>query len=152
MRGMIFAIGMGIALLTPMLIKYGVNLISPPPDPQEYFIHEPPPPAPMSQEESERRRLLSEQQQEAYNAHQLEHQKVFFYVALPIGIVLVIAGSILTTPAVGTGLAFGGVFTLIAGYWSYWYHLSDGIKFGSLLIALICLILTAYRRFSKIEA
>jgi hypothetical protein len=49
-------------------------------------------------------------------------------------------------------MVFGGVFTLIMGYYSNWNQLSDGIKFVSLLIALASLVFAAYRAYSRSQA
>lgn len=149
MRGINFAIGMGVAILLPMLITYGVNLLHPPPQFDEYHTLGPPGPGPVSQAEFERRDKISREEREQYSAANLEYSKTFFYVALPIGLLLVIGGAIVKVAAVGNGLVFGGVFTLITGYYSHWYHLSDLTKFGSLLVALVLLIATAYRVYGK---
>ena len=149
MRGINFAISMGLALLLPMLITYGVNLIQPPPEMADYHIIERGGPLPEDSPEAhaERQRIYQEEDRN-YMAALRDHEAIFFFVALPIGVILVISGAVIKVPAVGIGLAFGGVFTLILGYGSYWDQLSDLIKFVSLLVALCLLIFTAYRIYA----
>ena len=149
MRGINFAIGMGVAVLLPMLIAYGVNLLHPPPKFEQYHTLGTPGPGPVSKAEYERRDRISREERERYSAARLEYSKTFSYVALPIGILSVIGGAKVRVTAVANGLVFGGVFTLISGYYSHWYHLSDLTKFGSLLVALVLLIATAYKIYGK---
>jgi hypothetical protein len=147
MRGITFAIAMGIAILLPMLVNYGVSIFSPAPayQPMEF----PPilPPSATPEEKAQRQEEFSER-----NKKRLEevrrHQRHLFYVAVPVGIAAIIGGTFVSVPAIGPGLVFGGVFTLIEGYWFYWSELEVWIKFISLLVALVALVFTAYSRLA----
>jgi hypothetical protein len=147
MRGIPFAIAMGIAILLPMLVNYGVKIFSPPPayQPMEF----PPilPPGATSEEIAQRQKEFSERNKERME-HSRRHQKHLFYVAVPVGLAAIIGGSFVSVPAIGPGLVFGGVFTLIEGYWFYWSDLEEWIKFVSILIALAALVFTAYTRLA----
>jgi len=149
MRGINFAIAMGMALLIPMLITYGVNLLHPPPDHEDYQSVGLPGPGPVSEEEAARREELSKKDRDNFNAARMEYEQLFFYVALPVGLALVVGGVFVGVSSISNGMVFGGVFTLIMGYYSNWNQLSDGIKFVSLLIALALFVFAAYRTYSR---
>ena len=144
-----FALGFGIAVLLPMVIHYGVNTFSPRPKWQDYKIenyyerHERATTAEKAKLEEERSRLEKEQEE-----HEKRFQKHLFFVATPIGIAAIIVGSFVAVQAIGTGLMFGGIFTLMDGYIWYWSELENWMRFLSLLIAFIILILIGYRRLA----
>ena len=154
MRGINFAIAMGIAILLPMLVFYGVKTFSPAPDWEDYHtrqLYEEPPAEKITPGEKAE---MARQQEEAaakYNTAQKLHQMHLFFTAVPVGLLAVIVGTFIRVPALGPGMVFGGVFTLVEGYLFNWQELSDPIKFVSLLIALIVLGITAYRRLGSQE-
>jgi hypothetical protein len=85
---------------------------------------------------------------------QIEQEKRLFYramfwVGFPIGLTALVAGLLLRPVAVATGLAFGGVGTLSAGCYSYWDDMGDALRFFSLLIVLIVLIVIGLRKFDR---
>ncbi len=154
MRGINFAIAMGIAILLPMLVIYGVKTFSPPPEWEDYhtsqFYEEPSPEKITPEEKAERMRKQQEASERMKTARK-QHQMHLFFTAVPIGLIAIIAGTFIRVPALGPGMVFGGVFTLVEGYLFNWQELSDPIKFVSLLIALIVLGITAYRRLGSPE-
>jgi hypothetical protein len=148
MKGILFAISFGIAILLPMLVNYGVNIFNPVPMRADY---NPPLDTSITETAPEVRAQRFKEYQEREKKYEQVyglHQKYLFYVAVPVGLIAILVGLYLKLPAIGSGLVFGGVFTLLEGYWSYWSHLVDWIKFISILIALVMLILMAYRRFT----
>ena len=152
MKGINFAIAMGIAILLPMLVLYGVKTLSPPPEWEDFHsreLYEEPSPEKITPEEKTE---IARKQQEAsakLDAARRQHQMHLFFTAVPVGLIAIIAGTFIRVPALGPGMVFGGVFTLIEGYLFNWEELSDPIKFVSLLIALIVLGITAYRRLGS---
>lgn len=72
-----------------------------------------------------------------------------FYVAVPLGIFAILFGAFSPIQAIGTGLMFGGIFTLTEGYFCYWSELQDWMRFLSLLIAFVVLIYIGYRKLAK---
>ena len=147
MKGLVFAVSFGIAVLLPMLVFYGVNIFNPVPMRADY---NPPIQESINEATPEVRaeRFKDYQEREkTYMEIYTDHEKYLFYATLPVGLLAIIVGVYLNIPAIGSGLVFGGVFTLIEGYFSYWSNLVDWIKFISILIALVMLILMAYRRF-----
>jgi len=149
MRGISFAIAMGIAILLPMLVNYGVNIFSPPPKWEDYQpMRVPVMPGQATPEGLAQRQKEFMERNKEMMEHSKRHQKHLFYVALPAGLAAIIGGSFVSVPAIGPGLVFGGVFTLIEGYWLYWSELEDWVKFISIVVALVALIFTAYRRLA----
>lgn len=145
-----FALGFGIAIILPMLVHYGVSTFSPRPKWRDYQIenyYERYKDA--SPEEKER--LLEEKKE--LDRKRREARKRFerhlFFMAVPIGIIALVVGSMMSIQAVGTGLMFGGIFTLIDGYAWYWSELQDWMRFLSLLIAFVILIFIGYRKLAK---
>lgn len=150
MKGINFAIGMGIAILLPLLVLYGVNTFSPPPEWQnDHSTEHYEKPAAVTMTPEERKEIARQQQiaSDSFASARQQHQLNLFLVALPTGLIAVIAGTFIRVPALGPGLVFGGVLTLVEGYLIYWQKLDDPIKFISLLVALIVLSVTAYKRF-----
>jgi len=82
-----------------------------------------------------------------------EKEKIFekhlFLVAVPVGIAAIVFGAASSIQAIGTGLMFGGIFTLIDGYCWYWSELQDWMRFLSLLAAFVVLIFIGYRKLAK---
>lgn len=74
-----------------------------------------------------------------------EHYKHVFYLALPIGIVVLVAGAVFFgLESVGAGLMGGGIVTLIYGAGGYWQYAQNWLKFLLSLAGLIIVIYFAY--------
>jgi hypothetical protein len=136
------ALGFGIAIVFPMLLHYGVSTWTPPPKWQDYQVPFNPQATPeeKAQQQAEERRIVEKR-----------FQQHLFAVAVPLGLVALIVGAFLRLPAMGTGLMFGGIFSICDGYFNYWSELADVLKFLSLLIAFILLLFLGYRRLEKKE-
>jgi hypothetical protein len=91
----------------------------------------------------ERQRLGQE-----YRSQLRVFHRELFCTALPAGITAVIIGSLLGVQAVGTGLMFGGIISLLEAYTVYWQELDDLFKFVSILISLIILIGVGYLKLT----
>ena len=76
-------------------------------------------------------------------------QKHLFFVAVPLGIIAIVVGAFISIQAIGTGLMFGGIFSICDGYANYWYELSNPLKFASMLLAFIVLILVGLKKLEK---
>jgi hypothetical protein len=145
-----FALGFGIAIILPMLVHYGVSTFSPPPkwqdryDPSYYQRYDKATPeerAQLDKERAEKDRIWR-QKEKVFQSH-------LFAVAVPLGIASIVIGAILPIQAIGTGLMFGGIFSLTEGYMMYWSELQDWMRFLSLLIAFVVLIFIGYRKLAK---
>ena len=74
-----------------------------------------------------------------------ENSKYRFFVSIPLGIVIIVFGSMaFAIEAVGVGLMVGGVGTFVWGSGSYWSYASDIWKFVISFIGLVALIWFAY--------
>lgn len=151
MRAKEFAIGIGIAILLPLSVYYGVQLFSPQPDWSKYFeqsqeydrrFNEA-----KTKEERDRISKVRSHAKEKHEESQRRHKQHIFFVAYPVGMLAIIAGSLLTVQAVGAGLMFGGIFTLAEGCYSYWDNMADWTRFISLIIAMVVFIGFGYWKF-----
>lgn len=80
-----------------------------------------------------------------YETAMKEHYKKVFYVALPIGIIIIVIGAVFFgLESVGAGLMGGGIFTLIYGAGGYWQYAQNLVKFLLSLAGLIAIIYFAY--------
>lgn len=90
--------------------------------------------------------------QDYEDARKVRAQKVFF-VALPIGILIILLGAFkFGLETVGAGLMGGGVGTLIYGSGAFWPYTQDWIRFLLSLVGLVALIWFTYwfnKRHSK---
>lgn len=144
-----FALGFGIAVILPMLVYYGVSTFSPPPKwedyaPPGYLPSSSPPPS-----TSEERARWLEESRKRYNDHNRRFQRLLFFIAMPTGIAAIIAGAVIGIEAIGTGLMFGGIFTVVQGYFWYWSELQPWMRFISLLLAFGVLVFIGYRKFTR---
>jgi hypothetical protein len=136
-----FALAFGIAVVFPAMIHYGVATFSPEPRWQDYHV------TPLIDSNS-----AEYQKKDAeYRAAEKAFEKHLFAVAVPLGLIIVIVGAFLPIPAIGTGLMFGGIFSVCDGYFNYWSELSAQLKFFSLLAAFIVLLVVGYRKLEKKE-
>ena len=144
-----FTLGFGIAIVLPLLVHYGVSTFSHAPNRQDYYSTDyyarcqnatPAEKAKLEQERSQR--------EKEFRAQTKRFQRHLFFVATPIGIIAIIFGSLTAVQAVGTGLMFGGIFTVTEGYCWYWSELEDWMRFMSLLVAFIVLLFIGYRKLA----
>ena len=145
-----FALGFGIAIILPMLVNYGVSVFSPSPRWRDYHGSEYYQGSQgISLEQKAKLNEERKKQTDKYRNAQKVYQRNLFFVSVPVGIISIILGSVILIQAVGTGLMFGGIFTLIYGYCWYWSELQDWMRFLSLLAAFAVLIFIGYRKLAK---
>jgi len=145
------AVWLGIVVLVPLVVWYGTSAFHPPPDWKQYSrstarleerIKE-------TKEKSEKENLrrekdrLEKEQDEA----EREYYGTMFWVAYPVGLVAIVLGLFFPVQTVGTGLMFGGLASLTAGCYSYWDKMDGWLRFGSLLLALLVLLVLGTWRF-----
>lgn len=143
------ALGFGIAILLPLLVYYGVSSFSPPPRWNDYFIDDrvtsgnlPSTPEEIAKAKDENRRRTQQ-----FTDHERRFAKHVFFVATPVGIAAILLGATFTIEAIGTGLMFGGIFTVVEGYFSYWNELEYWMRFLSLIAAFGVLLFIGIRKF-----
>lgn len=90
--------------------------------------------------------------QESYDAAQEVYSKKVFYIALPLGVIVVVAGALIFgLEFVGAGLMAGGVAIIVYGAGNYWRFADSWLKFGLSLIGLIVIIWFAYYWTKRME-
>jgi hypothetical protein len=145
-----FALGFGIAIILPMLVHYGVSTFSPAPQWQDRYKNYS---YQKYQNATSEEKIKLDKDRDAAEKIWRDKEKIFqrhlFLVAVPVGIAAIIIGAFSLIQAIGTGLMFGGIFTLIDGYCWYWSELQDWMRFLSLLAAFAVLILIGYRKLGK---
>lgn len=144
-----FAIGFAIAVILPCVVHYGVMSFS--------F-------AAKYGSCSERQHLEQEGVKDpdapankaVASALKAEYQKgrgIFnkhlFYIAVPAGIFSVAAGLMIPIPGIGTGFMFGGLLTLLYGFFTYWDDLPVQVRFVSLLFGLILFVVIGWVKYRK---
>jgi len=136
-----FALAFGIAVVFPAMIHCGVSTFSQEPRWQDYHV------TPLIDSNS-----AEYQKKDAeYRTAEKVFEKHLFVVAVPLGLITLVVGAFLSVPAIGTGLMFGGIFSVTDGYFNYWSELSAQLKFFSLLAAFIVLLIVGYRKLEKKE-
>lgn len=145
-----FALGFGIAIILPMLVHYGVSTFSPAPKYQERYENYS---YQKYQDATGEEKIKLDKERDAATKRWQEKEKIFqkhlFFVAVPIGLAAIIIGAVSLIQAIGTGLMFGGIFTLVDGYCWYWSELQDWMRFLSLLAAFVVLLFIGYRKLTK---
>lgn len=143
-------LGFGIAAILPLMVYYGVSTFSSKPNYRDYQIenyyekHKRADAEEQIKLEEEKNRLT-----ELRREHEGRFERNLFFVAAPVGIIAVIAGSVIAIQAIGTGLMLGGIFTLTEGYVCYWSELDDWMRFVSLLIGFVVLIFIGFRKLTE---
>jgi hypothetical protein len=141
-----FAVGFGIAIIFPMMLHFGVSTFVPAPDWKDYQgDYE----WGLGQVQSPESATQLQRQRDIFDEEQRVFQRALFSIAVPVGILVIILGSMLSMPAIGTGLMFGGIFSVLDGYLNYWTELPDSARFVSLLCAFVVLVWVGYRKLSK---
>jgi len=105
------ALGFGIAVVFPMLLHYGVSTFTPQPKWQDYQVQGVFDPH-ASPEEKAKRQAEQQKKQEERKSAEKRFQQHLFLVAVPLGLVALVVGAFLRLPALGTGLMFGGIFSV----------------------------------------
>jgi hypothetical protein len=130
-------IGVGIALLFPMLIASGVAVIKAPPRPL--------PRTNLQAETSQANREQIARDQEALRIARVEYAKILFTAMAPAGLLAVLAGYLIGVNAVGIGLLTGGILCTVSGFAGYWNELPQLMRFVSVLAGLLMLLLIGVR-------
>jgi hypothetical protein len=149
-----FVVAMGITILFPLLIHYGVSLIEPHPDFQRrsYVWVRATPTTPEGWKAwDEENRVVEQREKEARDAIDKATRPFFrllILVAAPLGIAAIAIGLFLRSTSVGAGLIFGGMFAAADGYCGYWIHLDIWARSVSLLAGFCIVAFVGYRYFN----
>jgi hypothetical protein len=140
------AFGFGIAVIFPLLVYYGVSTFYAPPKWQDFQSSTP---LGANSTPEERREYADNQRRnrEAHDVAAKNFARVMVLVATPLGIAAILFGAYAGVHAVGTGLILGGIAAVACGYYGYWSYLDDWIRFVSLLVAFVILVIVGWRLF-----
>lgn len=139
--GLRIAIVIGIGLLFPTVIYYGVATFEGRPERPRYEGVDLKTP-------EQRQKILKENQQkrDAYKQAQKRFANSLFWVAVPLGLVACLFGLIRQLGDVGTGFLIGGLIAVGEGHFGSWRYITDDLRFYSLVVGLIVLLFVGYRR------
>ncbi len=143
-------LGLGLAVLIPALVYQGIELVKPKPALQKVTLYPGQRPV-LTAEETLRTQADRIQLQEKRKADEKEWAKTYFWVAVPIGIVITVLGSFIPVQGLGGGLMMGGSFTFLNGYAMYFNELGRLGNFLVLLAAFSALLWIGCKGFSEIR-
>jgi ABC-type nitrate/sulfonate/bicarbonate transport system permease component len=129
-------IGVGIALLFPLLIYSGVAVIKAPPKPSGRTNLQ----AETSEEIKQANREQIARDQEALRSARVKYAKILFTVMAPAGLAAILGGYLIGINAIGIGLLTGGILCMVYGYAGYWAELPRWMRFLSVLAGLLMLL------------
>ena len=143
------AIIIGIAVLLPLTVFFGVNLIDAPSDyiqvtEVKFAEHKS-----EAKTNAEKRKVAEEEtQRNAFQqAAEKRHNRALFYVAYPIGLLAFLIGGFVNLRADSLGLMYGGMLTLGEGCYSNWDNMDRYVRFAALVIALAAILICGYVKF-----
>jgi len=146
-----FGVALGIAVLLPLAVHYGAELIRPTPKEDLLYarVQKLDQQRKASKQPEEKRRLEAERAAVKKRHYEgvKRHQQVLFALAYLVGLTAIILGALLRTPTLGGGLLFGGLFALTDGCFSYWETMASWLRFFSLLGALFVLVVLGFWKF-----
>jgi hypothetical protein len=146
---------LGIVVLLPFSVWYGTSTFTKAPDWKEHSRASARLDARIldATEAADREKLRDEKDELDADLHRAEQHfySRMFWVAYPIGLVAVVAGILLGVQAVGGGLLYGGIASLVMGCFTYWDNMNDGLRFGALLLTLAVLITMGIWRFGPLQ-
>ncbi len=134
-------IGVGIALLFPLLIYTGVAAVKPPPKPSNRTNLQ----AETSEEIKRANRDRIDAENEELRRARVKYAKLLFSVMAPAGLAAVIGGYLIGINSVGIGLLTGGILCMVYGYGTYWEALPQRVRFVSILAGLLMLLFIGIR-------
>jgi hypothetical protein len=145
-----FAIGLAITIILPCVTHYGVLTFSPAAkyyscSKQQYLESAGMKKAGDPGYDKARVAALETEYntgREAFNRH-------LFYIAVPTGILAIAAGLLMPVPGIGAGFMFGGLLTLLYGFFINWPDLPVGVRFISLLFGLVLFIVIGWTKYTK---
>ena len=144
-------VALGLAVILPMLVYYGVSSVIPPPEWRDYTPRREQAETPKSeardQKETQKLTAFLVSPGKDFVEAKRAFSRALFFVAVPVGLIAIVVGGLLSVPAIGPGLILGGVASLVLGYGRFWSDLENWMRFGSLLVAFVVLILIAWRKF-----
>ena len=140
-------LAVGLAVLIPALVYQGTELVKPNPGLQKIAGQRPA----VTAEEALRTQAEQHQLQEKRKTDEKEWAKTYFWVAVPVGIIVTVLGSFIPVQGLSGGLMLGGSFTFLNGYTLYLSELGRLGNFLVLLVAFAALLWIGLKGFSEIR-
>ena len=137
-------IGVGIALLFPLLIYTGVATFKSPPKSSDFMRHVR---GGMTDEEKRADEIKIAQERADWQRARVQFAKLLFTVMAPAGFIAVVAGYLIGISAIGIGLLSGGIICMVYGYAGYWEALPQAMRFASTLAGFLMLLFIGLRYF-----
>ena len=134
-------IGIGIALLFPLLIYTGVAAVKAPPTRSRTTNLQ----AETSEEIKRANRERIDAENEEFRRARVKYAKLLFTAMAPSGLAAVLAGYLIGISAIGIGLLTGGILCLGYRYAGYWSALPQPMRFASVLAGLLLLLFIGIR-------
>lgn len=150
-----FAVGLAITVMLPFAVHYGVITFSPA---AKYYCVSKQDFVKLGGIAEETKALVPEQArlksklEAEYDEGNKRFSKHLFFVAVPAGILLIATGLIVLVPGIDSGLMFGGLLTLMYGYFTYWSDLPIAVRFASLVGGLAIFIIIGVVKHGKGKA
>lgn len=147
-----FALGFAIAVMLPFAVHYGVITFSPA---AKYYCVSKDDFVKAQGAAQDSRTMTSEQAaikvklEAEYDGGNKRFSKHLFFVAVPAGILLIATGLVILIPGIDSGLMFGGLLTLMYGFFTYWSDLPVGVRFVSLVGGLALFIVIGVMKRGK---
>jgi len=138
-------LGFGIALTIAALIHFGIKTLYPAPEWQRYQIKDYF--SEYQQADENQQRDLAQTRAELnrkFLKDKAAWSESYFYWAVPVALVTLLVAGMVRNAAVSAGLIGGALISLIGAYARYWSEITSGIKFLSLCLVLVVLLLLSY--------
>ena len=146
------AIGLGIAVILPLMIHFGVKIIVEYPERSDYMVE--------NYRDQLRDEKLSDEAKDQIKAEQIalddafdETKKRFYFIlfsiAVPLGVLAILLGTFLKLKGLSTGLIFGGLFSTINGFMHQWGQMNEAFIFICLLIIFSVLIFVSIKKIDR---
>ena len=140
--GLRIAIVIGVAVLFPATVYYGVATFADRPErPRSEYV------GPNATKEAKQEAHDNWQtQMEVYKEQMEKFSLTLFWVAIPLGLVAIGLGMIHKLADISTGFIIAGIITIGEGHFGAWQYISDELRFASVLVGLALLLFVSYRR------
>ena len=145
-------VGLGFALLVPMLIHQGIELVRPSPEYKQYQVQN------YSERyraalPEERVRLEAEKQRldEDWKFAQKKWSQYRFLVGVLLSVLVVLVGSFLPVPAIGNGFLAGGLLAFLGSCAWYWTNMKPVSQFLLILGVFGLLLWIGCQRLSELK-
>lgn len=90
-----------------------------------------------------------EEARKLYEVERNDYNRSYFFVALILGLIAIVAGVFIPLISLGVGFVLGGFISLIIGYVTYWGALHNIVKLVSLVGALALILAISFYKFGK---